>query len=306
MLSGPGWHPAHPTSHKTETLRGVLRAASRAQSQQRIDELKSICPYESVPAMSSPQLEVPSDWYRFAYPPEMAKLPWAQKTGVEVDRLLTMLKPQGSERILDLACGTGRHTLELRRRGFPVVGVELLESNVKVAQDAAEEQSLDVEFIQADLRELELDEEFDIVLSLNDGAIGYFESEAENMRTFEVISRALRSSGRHLLQIANVLHAERHMPTKGWIDGPGALELIDHHWNNMTRCLEGTTATIAVGEVFQGYEPIPFRKRLYSVDELREIYASVGMALTETFRGNGKAGRPRNTQYEVFIEATKG
>src|ERR1019366_5721698 len=142
--------PAHPASHKTETLRGVLRAASRAQSQQRIDELKSICPYESVPAMSSPQLEVPSDWYRFAYPPEMAKLPWAQKTGVEVDRLLTMLKPQGSERILDLACGTGRHTLELRRRGFPVVGVELLESNVKVAQDAAEEQSLDVEFIQAD------------------------------------------------------------------------------------------------------------------------------------------------------------
>ncbi|HEV7163675.1 MAG TPA: class I SAM-dependent methyltransferase [Solirubrobacteraceae bacterium] len=255
--------------------------------------------------MSTPQVQVPSDWYRFAYPPEMAKLPWAQKTEAEVDRLLMMLQPQGGERILDLACGTGRHALELTRRGFSVVGSELLESNVEVARRAAEEQSLDVEFTQADLRELDLDEEFDIVLSLNDGAVGYFESEAENMKTFEVIARALRSSGRHLLQIANVLHAEKHMPIKGWIEGPGALELIDHHWNNMTRCTEGTTATIAVGEVFHGYEPIPFRKRLYSVDELREIYTSVGMSLTETYRGNGKAGRPRNTQYEVFIEAAK-
>jgi|HubBroStandDraft_4_1064222.scaffolds.fasta_scaffold92635_3 SAM-dependent methyltransferase len=252
------------------------------------------------------QPEVPDDWYRFAYPPEMAKLPWAQKTGSEVDRLLTMLEPRGGERILDLASGTGRHTLELTRRGFSVVGVELLEANVKVSREAAEAQSLSAEFIQADLRDLKFHDEFDLVLSLNDGAIGYFESEAENMRTFEVISHALKDSGRHLLQIANVLHAEKFMPMKGWIEGAGALELVDHHWNSMTRCWEGTTASIPIGEVFEELELIPFRKRLYSVEELTDIYASVGMTLTNVFRGNGKAGRPRNTQYEIFVEARKG
>jgi SAM-dependent methyltransferase len=252
------------------------------------------------------QVEVPSDWYRFAYPPEMAKLPWAQKTASEVDRLITMLEPGGDERILDLACGTGRHTLELARRGFAVVGIELLEANVEVARRDAEEQGQDVEFVQADLRELDLHDEFDIVLSLNDGAIGYFESEAENLRTFEVIAGALRSSGRHLLQIANVLHAERFMPMKGWIEGAGALELVDHHWNAHTRCWEGTTASIPVGEVFGGIELIPFRKRLYSVEELTGIYASLEMALTNVFRGNGRPGKPRSTQYEVFVEAVKG
>jgi SAM-dependent methyltransferase len=255
--------------------------------------------------MPMAQLDISTDWYRFAYPPEMDKLPWAQKTGSEVDRVITMLEPQGSERILDLACGTGRHTLELAGRGFSVVGVELLASNVAVAEEAARARGLDVEFVQADLRELDFRDEFDIVLSLNDGAIGYFETDAENLRTFEVISRALRGPGRHLLQIANVLHAEKFMPMKGWIEGAEALELVDHHWNESTHCWEGTTASIVVGEVFEKLDPIPFRKRLYSVDELREIYASVGMALTETFRGNGKAGRPRNTQYEVFIEARK-
>jgi SAM-dependent methyltransferase len=252
------------------------------------------------------ELEIPSDWYRFAYPPEMAKLPWAQKTAAEVDRALMMLQPNGDERVLDLGCGTGRHALELRRRGFDVVGVELLEANVAVARADAEQQSLDVEFVEADLRELDFDGEFDIVLSLNDGAIGYFETEADNVRAFEVIANALRSGGRHLLQIANVLHAERHMPSTGWIEGGEAIELFDHRWDARTRCWEGTTATIVVGEVFEQLKPIPFRKRLYSVEELSEIYSSVGMELANTFRGNGRPGRPRDNQYEVFVEAGKG
>lgn len=250
--------------------------------------------------------DVPDDWYRRAYTPEMVKLPWAQKTGAEVDRLLRMLQPTGDARILDLGCGTGRHSLELARRGFSVTGAELLESNVAVARASAAEESLDVEFVQIDLRELAADDEYDLVLSLNDGAIGYFESEADNLRAFAVVSRALRRGGRHLVQIANALHAERFMPMKTYIEGVGGVELLDHRWNAQTRCLEGTTTSIPIGEVFERLQPVPFRKRLYSVGELTEIYTSVGMTLTGLYRGNGKAGRPRDSQFEVFIVAAKG
>jgi 2-polyprenyl-3-methyl-5-hydroxy-6-metoxy-1,4-benzoquinol methylase len=236
----------------------------------------------------------------------MDRLPWADKTVSEVERMLTMLEPDQSERMLDLGCGTGRHSLELARRGFDVVGVELLQANVDVGRAAAGEQGLSVEFVAADLRELDMAEQFDLVLSFNDGGIGYFETEAENRRTFEVIAQTLRPGGRHFAQTPNVLFAEKNLPEKTWIEGSGTIELTEHWWNEKRRRLEGMTASIYMGEVFEGLERVPYNSRLYLVEELAEIYESLGMTLTNTFRGSGKAGRPRDNQYEVFWEARKG
>jgi SAM-dependent methyltransferase len=249
---------------------------------------------------------VPLDWYRSGFPPETAKMPWADRTVAEVERALAMLRPQGGERVLDLACGIGRHSRELRQRGFEVVGVDISAELLEMAEQEAAERSLDISFVQADLRELDLEDEFDLVLSLNDGAVGYFETDEENYRTFEVVARALRSGGGHLMQLPNVLHAEKSLPQKTWIAGSDTVELSDHHWNAQERYLEGSTVPIRIGEVFEKFEPIPFRQRLYSVEELASLYESVGMRLANTFSGSGKPRMPKPSQYEIFVEGRKG
>ncbi len=250
--------------------------------------------------------EVPSDWYRRGFSVETTvSRPWADQTPAEIDRALSMTQPPEGGRVLDLACGTGRHSLELARRGFSVVGVDISPELLAVASGDAEEQQLEVTFLEADLRQLDFEDEFDLVLSLNDGAVGYFETEEENLRTFEVVARALRSGGGHLMQLPNVLYAEAHLPQKTWIEGDSMLELIDHHWDSATRYLEGSTTPIIYGEVFDGPRPIPFRQRLYSVEELEGIYGNVGMMLANVFRGNGKPRPPKDNQFEVFVAGRK-
>jgi hypothetical protein len=107
------------------------------------------------------------------------------------------------------------------------------------------------------------------------------------------------------MQLPNVLYAETHLPQKTWIEGSSMIELIDHRWDGRTRYLEGTTTPIHFGEVFEGVSPIPFRQRLYSVEELTEIYQSVGMSLANVFRGNGKPRPPKDSQFEVFVAGRK-
>jgi SAM-dependent methyltransferase len=251
--------------------------------------------------------EVPQDWYRSAFPvSHTASRPWAEQTVAEIDRVLDMLRPEDGARILDLACGTGRHSIELARRGFSVVGVDIAPDLIEAAEaELLATEVDDVSFVEEDIRKLAFDAEFDLVLNLNDGAIGYFETEEENQRTFEVIAAALRPGGKNLLQLPNVLYAENHLPQKTWIAGSGMVELIDHHWEPRSRYLEGSTTPILVGETFEGVSPIPFRQRLYSVDELAEIYASVGMELANVFRGNGKPRPPKDSQFEIFVSGAK-
>src|SRR6476646_8936636 len=255
--------------------------------------------------MSVLQKEIPQDWYETAFDGMSADMAWTERTESEIKRALTMLRPQGGERILDLACGTGRHSLELARHGFSVVAVSLKKKMVEIARKDAAEKAAEVELIQGDLRELDFEEEFDIVLNLNDGAFGYFETDEENHRTFEVISRALKPGGQNLIQVPNALYARARLPQRSWIPSENMVELVEHRWNKKDRYMEGAMIPLRFGEVLEGLKGIEFRQRLYTVDELREIYSSVGMTVERSFHGNGRPKEPTEAQFEIFVNATK-
>jgi SAM-dependent methyltransferase len=249
--------------------------------------------------------QIPQDWYATAFDGATAEMAWTERTEAEVNRALTMLRPEGGERVLDLACGSGRHSLELVRRGFSVVGSEISTELVTIAREEAGAQGLEATFLEGDLRKLDYEVEFDIVLNLNDGAVGYFETDEENHRTFEVISRALKPGGRNLIQVPNVLYARARLPQRSWIPSENMVELVEHRWNKKDRYLEGAMIPLRFGEVLEGLKGIEFRQRLYTVDELREIYSSVGMTLERSFHGNGRPKEPTEAQFEIFVSAVK-
>jgi SAM-dependent methyltransferase len=255
--------------------------------------------------MSTLADQIPDDWYAEAFDAASAEMAWTDRTAPEVDRVAKILQTQGGERVLDMACGSGRHSLELRRRGFDVVGTDISPDLIEIARREAAEAGLEVDFVEADLRALDFEDDFDLVLNLNDGAIGYLESDEENLRAFATIARALRPGGRNLVQLPNVLYARERLPQRSWIPASSMVELVEHRWNKKAKRLEGKMVAVRFGEVLENLDGIEFTQRLYTVDELRDIYASVGMELLRVYNGSGRPKEPKSSQFEIFVEARK-
>jgi SAM-dependent methyltransferase len=256
---------------------------------------------------------VPDDWYLESFDLARVEAPPDDVVAAEVDLALRLLGAREGERILDLACGMGRHAKELGRRGYETFGIDISPELIEIADGEAEIEGIDAaRYERADLRELRPDPEYDVVLSLHGGAIGYFRGEEQNRRTFEVIAAALRPRGRHLAQLTNVRFVEQYLATRDWRLGEELVELIDQRWNAHTRCLEGESLILRDEALpFHYAAPVAFRRRLYTVAELRDLYASVGMRLVGVFDPEGTLD-PRGAQAdpspedpEIFVLAEK-
>jgi SAM-dependent methyltransferase len=248
---------------------------------------------------------VPADWYRTSFAPNFHSLYWEEGGEEKVALALSMLESEGRERVLDLACATGRRTLELCRRGFDVVGVDIRQELLEVAACEAEMLDLWPHFLEVDPRYLDFEGEFDLVLSLGGGAFEHFDYDEENVRAFSTAARALRPGGRLLMQMPNVLHVEAHLPERTWLSGSGARDLIEQHWNEPIRRLDGTRTSMLECEEPEHAEPVPFQRRLYTVEELAEIFQSVGLLLADVFDEDGAPCAPTDLQQEIYVEARK-
>ena len=122
-----------------------------------------------------------------------------ERTSQEVDFVVKTARLTPQDRILDLACGHGRHSIELAKRGFTVVGLDYSEPFIEKAKADAKEAEVNVEFVQGDMKQLPFKGEFDVVLMLFT-AFGYFDDET-NQKVLEEISRSLKPGGRFLIDV---------------------------------------------------------------------------------------------------------
>jgi len=238
------------------------------------------------------------------WPLDIKTQSWVEDTENQVDFIVKTLALSGHERILDLACGFGRHSLSLARRGFSVVGVDLTKAFVEDARQSAKDSGLAVEFIHMDILDLQYENEFDVVLNLADGAIGYSEGEQENLHIFDIVARALKYNGKHFMDVCNAEHAEQFFPKRHWDIGAKALSLPEFDWDPIRRRMLFTDWTIAFGEVAMRPEHIAKDNkgvRLYSEAELAGILAEREMQIVQTFSNYyGKPATPKELQLIVY------
>ncbi|MTI20352.1 class I SAM-dependent methyltransferase, partial [Fulvivirga sp. RKSG066] len=116
-----------------------------------------------------------------------------------LDTLIRFFKIKPNHKVLDLACGKGRHSIYLNEKGFDVVGVDLSEQNIAHAKKF-ENDSL--HFDVHDMREVYAEERFDFVLNMFT-SFGYFDSEKENEQAICAAAKSLKPGGSLLIDFLN-------------------------------------------------------------------------------------------------------
>ena len=119
-----------------------------------------------------------------------------------------------TKQILDVGCGTGRHAIELTKRGYNVTGIDLSETQLQRAHEKAEAESLDITFLKHDARNLPFKGEFDAAIMLCEGGFPLMETDEMNFDILRSVARSLRKPGKFIFTTLNGLFPLYHSVEK--------------------------------------------------------------------------------------------
>lgn len=199
-------------------------------------------------------------------------------TKIEVDILLDILKPSIDDKILDLCCGHGRHSLELARRGFKYVeGLDRSHYLIQKAKNQAKKEGLNVKFREGNALKLPYSpDSFNLVLILGN-SFGYFESLKDDLKVLKEVFKVLKPWGRIFIDVADGEYLKTHFQPRSW-------EWIDKkHFVCRERSLSSDGERLICREIITHVEKGViadrfYAERLYTREALKELLQTAGFS----------------------------
>lgn len=202
--------------------------------------------------------------------------PSAAQIAKQVDFIEASIGVSKGGTILDVGCGLGLHAIELTRRGYLVVALDLSLAMITHASEAAQHQKLRLSFVHADLREMEFDGAFDAAICMGT-TFGFFDDEA-NRDVLVRLYSALRPGGRMLLDVVNRDYVSRFQPNLVWFEGDGCVCMEESDFNHFNARLSVKRTMMRE----DGHQTnAEYSLRLYSLHELGQLVQQTGFRVLE-------------------------
>lgn len=135
---------------------------------------------------------------------------FTQGTLGECDFIEKELNFNKTLKILDVGCGTGRHSIELSLRGYDVTGIDLSEGQLTRAREKAAKNNLQIKFLHHDARNLPFNDEFDLAMMLCEGGFPLMETDEMNYEILKNAAKSLRKNGKFVFTTLNGLFPLYH------------------------------------------------------------------------------------------------
>ena len=230
---------------------------------------------------------------------------FTQGTIQETEFITNELGNQQGLHILDIGCGTGRHAIELAKKGFQVTGFDLSEYQLKRASEKAKDAGVEIDWHLKDARTFRFDTTFDAAIMICEGGFSLMETDEMNFQILKNAYHALNSGGKFIFTCLNALFALFNNITEFLEESSYNEEILQSNFDLLTF----REHSVITAEDDDGNEKtLTCNERYYSPPEINWLLKSIGFKKVEIFGGQvGAFSRQQVSQnnFELLVIAEK-
>lgn len=211
-------------------------------------------------------------------------------------------------KIIDIGCGTGRHTIELTKRGYDVTGIDLSESMLEKAREKAKLNNLEINFFRHDARDLPFKSQFDVAIMLCEGGFPLMETDEMNFEILRNVSQVLKNDSKLIFTTLNGLFPLFHSINDFHADDKkeGNATYDSTHFDLMT--FRDHNITKMVNDEGEEME-LECNERYYVPSEITWLLKSLGFTKIEIFGAKlgafSREDKLSTKDFEMLIVAEK-
>ncbi|MEM6726771.1 MAG: class I SAM-dependent methyltransferase [Bacteroidota bacterium] len=201
-----------------------------------------------------------------------------ERTKRECDYIETLSDLSGGK-VLDLACGHGRHSIELTKRGYQLEGIDINTGFLEIARQEAKAQQLHIPFIEGDLLKHAYPPAFDLAILLFN-TLGFFNSE-DAQQVFHQIDRALKPGGKAIIDTKNRDHLIQEIQPYAVHEVGNDLMIDRLRFDPITGTTTNNRTYIKAGIRYD----TPFTMYAYNYADLKRFASKTNLTITQVLGG---------------------
>jgi len=237
------------------------------------------------------------------------KEPFTKGTIGECDFIEEEIRYNKDLKILDIGCGTGRHSIELAKRGYNITGIDLSDSMLKKAKEKAKKENVKVFFEKHDARNLPFKYEFDLAIMMCEGGFPLMETDEMNFQILKNAAKSLKTRNSKLIfTTLNGLFPLFHS-VKDFLDSKKTDGIAEYNIKNFDLMTFRDNQVITVVDDNGEKKELKCSERYYVPSELTWLLKSVGFSKVDIFGAKlGAFSRKdilKTDDYEMLVIAEK-